>query len=50
MRLPTTSLLACKGLNRCAGRAAVGSFARWERFNPTKHQTGTALDICDKTL
>jgi hypothetical protein len=32
------------------GQAAFGSPAGWERFNPPKYQTGTALDICIKTL
>jgi hypothetical protein len=32
------------------GLAAKGSSAGWERFNPPKYQTGTALDICNKTL
>jgi hypothetical protein len=32
------------------GLAAEGSFAGWERFNPPKYQTETALDICNKTL
>jgi hypothetical protein len=32
------------------GLAAKGSSAGWERFNPPKYQTGTTLDICNKTL
>jgi hypothetical protein len=30
--------------------SAEGSFVCWGRFNPPEYQTGTALDICDKTL
>jgi hypothetical protein len=32
------------------GQAAFGSRAGWERFNPPKYQTGTALETLDETL
>jgi hypothetical protein len=32
------------------GLAAFGSLAGWGRFNSPEYQTGTALDICNKTL